>query len=249
MLLLVDALSFLGSVIFTIRIRHREAPPSRAARRPLHVEIGEGLSFVLRQPLLRRIVLTTSVSNLSGSVAMSLHVLFLVRDLGVDEAGLGLAFGVGALGGLAGAVLVEPVMRWVGEGRVIATVLLVCIPSSALVPLAAGRSPGVAITMFAVSSALFGFGVILFNVAQVSFRQRLCPAALLGRMNASVRFVVWGVMPIGALTGGIIGARHGIVTALWVSVLGQVIAILPVLLSPLLRMRDLPRELDVHAGA
>ena len=249
LVLLVDALSFLGSVVFTLRIRHREEPPSRASRRPLHVEIGEGLGFVVRQPLLRRIVATTSLGNLSHSIGGSLYVLFLLRDLQVGEAGLGLALSIGAVGGLVGAVLAEPLMRLVGEGRLVPLSQLLCIPSAALVPMAAGRSPDVAIAMFAVSSAVFGLGVVLYNVTQVSFRQRLCPLPLLGRMNASVRFVVWGVTPVGALLGGLIGSRYGIVTALWVAVVGQGLAVLPVLLSPMLRMRDLPRGLDVHAEA
>jgi len=84
-------------------------------------------------------------------------------------------------------------------------------------------------------------------LAQVSFRQRLCPAPLLGRMNASVRFVVWGTMPIGAFLGGVLGAQMGIVFVLWLAVVGQVLAVGFVLLSPLVRMRDLPQSLDAHA--
>ena len=102
--------------------------------------------------------------------------------------------------------------------------------------------------MLTVSTAVFGIGVVVYNVAQVSFRQRLCPRPLLGRMNASVRFVVWGTMPIGAFLGGIIATRFGILAALWVAVVGQLLGLLPVLISPLLRMRDLPAALDLLAA-
>ena len=64
----------------------------------------------------------------------------------------------------------------------------------------------------------FGFAVIVYNVAQVSFRQRVCPPPLLGRMNASVRFIVWGTMPIGGLLGGWLGTHLGVLPTLWVSV-------------------------------
>ncbi len=67
-------------------------------------------------------------------------------------------------------------------------------------------------------------------------------------MNASVRFIVWGTIPVAAFLGALIGGRYGALTALWVSVAGQLVAVLPVLLSPLRRMRDLPRSLDQHAG-
>jgi len=77
-------------------------------------------------------------------------------------------------------------------------------------------------------------------VAQVSFRQRVCPPPLLGRMNASVRFIVWGSMPIGGLLGGWLGTHLGVLPTLWVSVGFMALAALPVVLSPLIRMRDLP---------
>jgi hypothetical protein len=93
-----------------------------------------------------------------------------------------------------------------------------------------------------------GWSVVVYNVVQVSFRQRLCPKPLLGRMNASIRFLVWGPIPIGALLGGVVGAAIGVVPTLWVAVGLYVLASLPVVLSPLLTMGDLPRSLDALAG-
>ena len=90
----------------------------------------------------------------------------------------------------------------------------------------------------------FAWGVVVYNVTQVSFRQRLCPPALLGRMNASVRFLVWGTMPLGGLLGGALGTWLGVVPALWIAVAGQALAALWVVFSPLLGIRDLPEELD-----
>jgi hypothetical protein len=92
-------------------------------------------------------------------------------------------------------------------------------------------------------------GAVVYNITQVSFRQRLCPPALLGRMNASVRFIVWGSMPIGGLVGGLLGGTLGVRPTMWIASAGQLAAALPVLLSPLIRMRDLPRELDALAPA
>jgi hypothetical protein len=86
----------------------------------------------------------------------------------------------------------------------------------------------------------FSFAVVVYNVAQVTFRQRTCPPALLGRMNASVRFIVWGSMPLGGLLGGWLGHVFGVLPTLWVSVALTLLAALPVLISPLLRMRELP---------
>ena len=88
------------------------------------------------------------------------------------------------------------------------------------------------------------FGVVLYNVTQVSFRQRLCPRPLLGRMNASIRFLVWGVMPIGACSAASSATTSGSGRSSGSRPSASILAALPVLISPLIGMRDLPRELD-----
>ncbi len=82
--------------------------------------------------------------------------------------------------------------------------------------------------------------MVVYNVNQVSFRQRLCPDRLLGRMNASMRFVVWGVLPIGALIGGVLGSLVGLRPTLWIGAVGEVLAIGWLLASPMRSMREFP---------
>ncbi len=241
----IDAVSFVGSALFVRRIRHVETPPTKAERRPLLVEVKEGLMFVVRQPLLLRIAACTSIGNLFNAMSGSLLVLFALRELGLDESDLGIAFTLGSVGGLLGAVVTRRISGWVGEGRTIPLSALLFAPFTALIPLAGETIP----PMLALALSMFGFSfsVLVYNITQVSFRQRLCPKPLLGRMNASIRFVVWGTMPIGALVGGLLGAQLGIRPVFWISVAGAVVAAFPVLFSPLIRMRDLPRALDQHA--
>jgi hypothetical protein len=85
-----------------------------------------------------------------------------------------------------------------------------------------------------------GIGVVLYNVNQVSFRQSVTPENMLGRMNATMRFVVWGTLPLGGLAGGILGELFGARTTLRVSAVLAILAVVPLLLSPLRTMRDLP---------
>ena len=238
----LDALSFVWSAFFIGRIHHPDDPPPREQRRPLLVEIREGLSFVLRDPLLWRITATTSVGNFFNSMTSALLVLFVLRELGLGEGQLGLGLGIGAVGGLLGAVSATRVTAWLGEGRVIPVSATLWIPAGVLMPLAGTVIPPM--LALSLSGFLVSFAVVLYNVTQVSFRQRLCPRPLLGRMNASVRFLVWGVMPIGSLLAGALGQAYGARTVFWIAAAGSVLACLPVLLSPLVRMRDLPRELD-----
>jgi uncharacterized membrane protein len=86
--------------------------------------------------------------------------------------------------------------------------------------------------------------VLLYNITQVTFRQRITPPRLLGRMNASVRFVVWGVMPIAALLAGVLGTWIGVVPTLWIAAAGELLSCVFVVFSPFWSMRDLP---DAHA--
>lgn len=237
----VDALSFVCSAFFIRRIRHTDTPPPREDRRPLVAEVREGLSFVIRHPLLWRITACTSLANLFSSISGAMLVLYALR-LGLDEAELGIGFGIGAVGGLLGALVATKVTSWVGEGRVISLSTLLWMPAGFLMPLAGT----VLDPMVAVIGYMFltTFAVVLYNVTQVSFRQRLCPRPMLGRMNASIRFLVWGVMPIGGFLGGVIGHSAGLRTVFWIEAFGGILAALPVLVSPLLGMRHLPRELD-----
>ena len=242
MLLVGTVVTYLSSATAVSRIRMVEQLPDPAARRPLRHEIAEGLSFVLRHPLLRRVVACTGISNLSSSIAGALLVLYVLRELGLTEAQLGVVLSASAIGGLLGAVASSRLARWFGEGPVIPLAALMSPPAWALVPLAGPLIrlgvPAI-VTLTAAGVAFYAF-VVVYNVAQVSFRQRVCPPALLGRMNASVRFLVWGPMPIGGLIGGVLGERLGVVPTLWVAVAGLALAAVPVAASPLWRMRTLP---------
>lgn len=241
-LVLGTVVTYLLSAAAVGRIRQVEELPRREDRRPLRTEIAEGLAFVVRQPLLRRIVACTGLGNFAGGVAGALAALYILRYLGLDAATLGLVLSAGAVGGLVGAVLTEPLSRRVGEARIIPLSIALGVPAMALTPLAAplaaaGVPPVVPLVLGGV---LFNLAVVVYNVAQVSFRQRLCPPALLGRMNASVRFIVWGTLPLGGLLGGALGTSIGVVPTLWVAAGLEALSVLPVLLSPLMRLRELP---------
>jgi hypothetical protein len=103
-------------------------------------------------------------------------------------------------------------------------------------------SRGIGVLLFGGGLFVSSFGVVVYNINQVSFRQRLCPERLLGRMNATIRFVVSGVLPVGALAGGAIGTAIGLRPSLWLAVAGQVLAGGWLLASPMRRMRDFPDQ-------
>ena len=96
------------------------------------------------------------------------------------------------------------------------------------------------LALLALGQVAFWGGVVVYNITQVSFRQGLCPPELLGRMNATMRFFVWGTMPLGGLIGAVLGAWLGTRETLFIAAAGMSLAFLPVFLSPLRTLRELP---------
>ena len=242
----VTAVCMALSSLLVSRIRHVEDKPSAVGRPPLIGQIREGLTFVLGHPLLRRIVMCTGIGNFANSAAGALYVLFALRTLGLSEVTLGMLMSVSAVGGLLGALGADRFSRVVGEGRSLPIAASLIGISTFALPLAA-YLPTLP-TLF-IGAVLLGFGVVSYNVVQVSFRQRLCPKPLLGRMNASIRFLVGGPMPIGAFLGGLLGREIGILPTLWLFAGIALLASVPVVFSPLIGMRELPRHLAALSEA
>jgi predicted MFS family arabinose efflux permease len=236
----LDAASFLVSAVAVGAIRTSEPVPSvpEDGHPRLRHDIGQGLRFVFGHPLLRAITATTATSNLFSGIQIAIEVLFLVRVVHASPGVIGLLFAVGGVGGVLAALLAAPVARWIGGAR--ATLISsFAVAGGLLMPVA---TPGVGVLFFGAGLFLSSFAVVVYNVNQVSFRQRLCPDRMLGRMNATIRFVVYGLLPVGALAGGAIGAAIGPRPTLWVAMSGEAVAAVWLLASPIRRMKDFPNQ-------
>ncbi|EHR51948.1 arabinose efflux permease family protein [Saccharomonospora marina XMU15] len=232
-------LSYLGSAALLGRIRTSEPPPSPRTGIKLRAEVGQGLRFVFGNRHLRAVTACTASGNFAGGAFASVEVLFLSRELRLPAAGVGAVLAVAGVGGLLGALSASRWLRRVGQARAVWLVPLLTWPAHLLVPLA---EPGWRVGFAALGLAGFGYGVVVYNVAQVSYRQAICPDGLLGRMNASVRFVVWGVLPVGGLLGGVLGEWLGVRATVWITSVALAAAVLWVLCSPLRLLRDIPAD-------
>jgi MFS family permease len=90
----------------------------------------------------------------------------------------------------------------------------------------------------------FGLGAVAYNITQVSLRQAITPERLQGRMNAAMRWIVWGTIPLGTLAGGAIGDAVSLHAALWVGALGGLVSFLFVFLSSVRTIREMPEPTD-----
>jgi MFS family permease len=235
-----DAVSYAVSVASLLGIKHRE-PPAPAVpegtKRSLRGDIAEGLVFVVRHPILRRVVACTGTSNLFSGVASAVDILFLIRVLHVAPGYTGLVFAIGAIGGIIGGVLAGRLAKQIGSARVIwVSVLIFGIPGI----LPALAEPGWRVALMPIGFAVNFFSGVVYNVAQVSYRQAICPPQLMGRMNAATRWIVWGTIPLGGVIGGVLGTEIGIRPTMWIGVVGSWAAGWFVFFSPLRTMRDVP---------
>ena len=155
---------------------------------------------------------------------------------------IGIIFAIGQLGYLLGAVLAGRISRRIGVGPAIMLGAMMGI-LQLLVPIAPQDARG-AIPFLVVASLAVSFGVVLYNVTQLSMRQAITPERLQGRMNSTIRFIVWGVMPIGQLVGGALATWFGLRTAIWVGAIGNALAWLPLLLGPVRHLREMPQQVE-----
>ncbi len=235
---LLQSVTFAASAVSLVFIRTPEAaPPPPDDTPPLRVRIGAGLRLVARDRVLRATAATSALGNFSFAVAASVSVVFMVRDLGLSAIGVGLVIAAGSVTVMAGAALTPHLARLVGEARIVWLSLAVTGPLGLLAPLA---RPGWAIALLVVGMAAGEFGQIVYAITNVTLRQRRCPPELLGRVTATMGFLIMGLFPLGALLGGVLGELVGVRATLWVSGGLIVASAVPVYLA----LRTDPRPYD-----
>ncbi len=244
--ILLDAVSFLASGLFILRIRKEEPRPEVEmvdGRKPsLWFELKEGLRYVLGTPNLRAQAGCTATSNLFSSVAFSIILVFAVRELDLSAGLIGLIFSVGAAGSLVAALTATRISNRFGIGPTTIAMATLFGPTMLLVAFAPVGNA--AIPFLVAAMLLFGFTVVVYNIVQVSYRQAICPPRLQGRMNSVMRFIVWGTIPIGTLAGGALATWIGLRETIVVGAIGGSLAVLWIVFSPQRHLREMPEPVD-----
>lgn len=237
--IVVNSVGFAASALFLGRIRKREPRPEPTAAPSMRRELMEGLRYVLGDPRWRALTLYVSTFNFFTSVAFALYVVYAVRELGLTPGQLGLVLALGNLGWLVGAIVVRRLSGRLGIGTTLALSGFVGGAATLLVPLAPKSGP---IPFLVTSGMLVGLSIVLYNVTAISLIQTLTPARLLGRANASRRWIVWGTIPLGSLTGGALAAAFGVRPTLFVGTIGASLCFVFLLARPLRSIHSLPEQ-------
>jgi MFS family permease len=217
---LADALSYLGSAFFLARI-HPEEPPAAQGNGSLTA----GARFVAGSPIVRSSLISVSVINFFNFFFAALLVLFATQDLHVKPGVLGLALGIGAAGGALGALVTGRLAKRLGIGRAYTVGCLLFTAPAALIP-AAGGPHWVILLMLAVSEFIVGFGVMMLDISIGAIFAAVIPDELRSRVAGAFQAVNYGIRPLGALAGGVLGTYLGLRTTLWIAAAGGTLGFL-----------------------
>ena len=249
--IVLDSISYVASAAFVFLIRRPEPVPDRkvdghgAPRAGMRRETTEGLRYVLTHPFLRSIAACTSTSNLFSQFIFAILLVYLVRQVGLAPEVIGLVFSIAAVGFLLGALVANRIAARIGVGPTIVASAFLFGPGNLLIAAAPADLAG----PFIVAGVFVGgFSGVVYNINQVSLRKAITPGRMQGRMNATMRFLVWGTIPIGAVIAGALGTAIGLRETI---LLGGVLSMGPflfVLFSPVRSIQKMPEPVDQAAA-
>ena len=236
----VDAIGYLISGLSLISIRKREAKPesnSPTGHPDFLEEMKEGIRTVFDNPPLWRITACTATSNFGSAMVGDVFVIFLLNILSFSPVLIGLLDTVGAVGFLLGTIVTPVVTKRLGLGRAIA------IPAGIMVINIATLLAiyGYAFLIVGAIGLITGIVLPICNINQVSLRETIAPDRVQGRMNATVRTINWGTMPVGAMIGGTLGSTVGIIGTILVGGALQGAAVLWIVSKHVIRLKEMSK--------
>lgn len=237
--MVIDAAAYLVEAVILSGIRLDEHIPPPRPRREIAAEIRQGLGIVFGDPMLRAIMFCGTTHNIfSNGMLVALYVLFATERHGLTAVELGLIFAAGGPGSVLGGFLVSPLTRIAGLGPTIGVMQVLTGVARSAMPLSLVF--GAPVLVLAAGEFLLGIVRTIFNVNQVSLRQAITPDDQQGRMNASIRFVMWAAVPLGALAGGWLGETIGLGPTVVIGTIGTTLASLWIFLGPTRRLEARP---------
>ena len=242
--LIVDAVTFVVSAVAiqTIRAPEPETKPSTEGSNFIR-EARAGLRLIARSDVLLPIAVVIAGLSVFNAMFEAVWLLYVSKSLGIGPLAFGVMFSVSSVGFLVGAFAATRVIQWAGAGRALALGVVLAGLSDMATPLAGGSVVAVLMTL-TLAMFVFGIGATVFNVSQVSLRQAFTPTRLQGRMHGAMNSLEVGLVPIGALIGGLLGEAIGLRPTLFVSAAGEMAGIIWLLFTPVWSLRDVRSSSD-----
>ncbi len=234
-----DVFGTLAAAFALLWVRKPEPEPqqtSPSSGRHFFAEMREGIAIVTGNSLLWTQAGCTGTSNLGSQIFGVALLLFAYDVLKISKGVIGIAFSIGAAGFLVGVLLSSRITNRLGLGRAVA--LSISLNFGLLITLLAHG--GLAVFVIGGASFVASFGVPIYNINQVSLRQIITPNRLQGRMNATMRTIVWGTIPVGALLGGVLVTAFGITPTLVIGALVSGSAVAWIVLGPAFKLKKQP---------
>ena len=235
--ILLDAASFAVSALSIAWISRPEPPPPPpAVVQSWWSEASEGFRFVFSHPLLRPLAFRTATVSLAGSFFATLYVYYAIEVLKMSTVALGIVITLGGIGNLVGALLARRAGTRYPVGQVLIAAAIWQGLMSLFIPLASG--PGWFSVACLGASQLFGdVAFPLFNINELTLRQKAAPPHMLGRVNACLQLLYKGLFPFGAIAGGALAATIGARQTLLFSSVGILASSLWLIFSPVRKLR------------
>lgn len=233
--LLADACTFLVSALCLTRISPSEPPPAKAEKG----HFLAGLRWLLRNPSMRALFAAGGTTQFFNFIFHTLFVLYATTELHLGAGAIGTTLGIGAVGGLFGAVCTGAVVRRCGVGPSIMIGFAGFSIPLLVVPLAAGPT-WLLLVLLGAAEFVSCVGVMIVDIASGSLQIALMPPSMRSRIQGAFRTLNHGFRPLGALAGGLLGSTLGLRPALWIGTAGAVLALLWLLPSPVPGTRTLP---------
>ncbi|WP_052659374.1 MFS transporter [Bacillus alveayuensis] len=243
--IIIDAVSFLISTILIHFIKSDEQM-NPANNKNIFKAIKEGLAIILKEPIFKSITFSTAILNFCGSAFGAVYILYVVNFLGISSFSLGLILGLGSVGALLGSFITNKFIQSLGIGKTLIVSCIFILFGSIIVPLTPAQVNSYAKLILLCSGQLLSsIGSTIYFITQVSLRQTITPNHLLGRVNASNRFISRGFMPIGAFIGGALGSLLSIKLTLFIFGFSFFFSALILFLSPTAKLKQIPEQYEM----
>ena len=237
---LCDTFGYISSVVSLSLIKKPESIDTSKVQRSISKDIGEGVRVVFRDPSLRSIAACTATYNFASGAWGAILYKYLLQNLKMSVPEIGVAFAIGGVGSVLGALTAMRLTKFLGVGR---TIMLGVLFSGAIFFIYFA-TPTTAFYVVSASTFVTYLTVMWYNIPQVSYRQSVVPAEIQGRMNATMRTIVWGVLPVGGLLGGALGEVTGVHETIGLMTALGALAFVWILLSPVRQIKEFPTSAE-----